>query len=408
MIPFTIPYIPDKAIDAVTEVLRSGWITTGPVTKSFEKKLTQYCGNRTTLCLNSATAGLELILRWFGVGPGDEVIVPAYTYCASANVILHCGATPVLVDSLSREVNADPTLIKKAITARTKVIIPVDLFGFPCDYDEINALVNDPEIRQLFHASHPNQEKLGRILVLSDAAHSLGASYKGKKTGSLTDVTVFSFHAVKNLTTAEGGSIALNLPEPFDNEAEYKRLNILGLHGQSKDALAKTVTGGWRYDVIEAGYKVNMTDIMAAIGTVQLEEYEEMMGIRKRIFDAYTEAFSKHAWAEIPVYRTGDKCTSYHVYNLRIKDISETLRDRIIEAIFAQQVAVNVHFQPLPLLSAYKNAGYRMEDYPVAFGNYAREISLPVFHSMSAGQVDTVISAVVHAVEKVLKDEANL
>ncbi len=402
MIPFTIPYISEKAIAEVDKVLRSGWITTGPVTKRFEQELAGYCGVPKVLCLNSATAGLELILRWFGVGPGDEVIVPALTYCASANVILHCGATPVLADSDADNGNISAAGVRRLITERTKVIIPVDLFGYPCDYNEFNELVKEDAIRKLFRPSHPRQEKLGRILVMSDAAHSLGAGYHGKKTGSLTDVTVFSFHAVKNLTTAEGGAIALRLPAPFDHDEEYRTLNISGLHGQSKDALAKTRSGGWRYDVIEAGYKVNMTDIMAAIGSALLEEYETMMQVRKRIFDRYTEAFKPYAWADIPVYESPEKHSSWHVYNFKIHGITEAQRDAIIDELLAAQIAVNVHFQPLPLLSVYKQTGYDIKNYPLAFDRYAREISLPVFHTMSEEQVNTVIEAVIRCTEKIL------
>lgn len=402
MIPFTIPYISEKAIAEVDKVLRSGWITTGPVTKRFEQELAVYCGVPKVLCLNSATAGLELMLRWFGVGPGDEVIVPALTYCASANVILHCGATPVLADGDADNGNISARGVRKLITEHTKVIIPVDLFGYPCDYSAFNELVMEDEVRKYFRPSHPNQEKLGRILVMSDAAHSLGAGYHGKKTGALTDVTVFSFHAVKNLTTAEGGAIALRLPAPFDHDEVYRTLNISGLHGQSKDALAKTRSGGWRYDVIEAGYKVNMTDIMAAIGSALLEEYEAMMQVRKHIFDRYSEALKPYAWADIPVYESPEVHSSYHVYNFKLHEVTEAQRDAVIDALFAEQIAVNVHFQPLPLLSVYKQAGYDMKNYPLAFDRYAREISLPVFHAMTEEQVNTVIEAVIRCTEKIL------
>src|ERR1035437_4397884 len=255
MIPFSPPRIDQKIIDEVTAALKSGWISTGPRTKLFEKKITEYCGNKNTLCLNSATAGLEIMLRWFGVGEGDEVILPAYTYAATANVIIHCGATPVFVDVNANDFNISGKEIEKHITGKTKVIMPADFGGYPCDYDEINALVVAK--KKIFVAKSDNQKKLGRILILSDSAHSLGAEYKGKKTGSLTDVSVFSFHAVKNLSTAEGGAVALNLPAPFDNEAIYKGLCISSLHGQNKDALAKQQKGNWRYDVIEAGYKCN-------------------------------------------------------------------------------------------------------------------------------------------------------
>lgn len=402
MIPFSPPRI-DKAItDAVVEALNSGWITTGPKTKEFERQITAYCGHKNTLCLNSATAGLELILRWFGVKEGDEVILPAYTYCATANVVEHCGATPVLVD-VNDDFNISISAVEKAITEKTKVIMPVDFAGFPCDYDELNAIVNRIEIKQRFKANSPEQEKLGRILILSDAAHSFGASYKGKKTGSLTDVSVFSFHAVKNLTTAEGGAIALNLPEPFDNKAIYDYLCVFSLHGQNKDALAKMQKGNWKYDVIEAGYKCNMTDMAAAIGLVELNRYEnDTLVKRKQIFENYDKVFNSKAWAKLPVYLNADKISSFHLYPLRIKGISETQRDQIIQKIFDQDVSVNVHFIPIPLLSYYKNKGYKMEDYHQAYHNYSTEITLPVFYNLTEEQQEQVIKAVINSVESVI------
>jgi dTDP-4-amino-4,6-dideoxygalactose transaminase len=401
MIPFTKPHISEKAIEAVNKVLHSGWITTGPVTKEFEKQITEYCGCKKSLCLNSATAGLELILRWYGVGPGDEVIVPAYTYCATANVVMHCGAQPVLADGKKDDFNIDPAQIRALITEKTKVIIPVDLFGYPCDYDEINALVREDAIKKMFRPSHPNQEKLGRILVLSDAAHSLGGIYKGKRCGSLTDITVFSFHAVKNLTTSEGGAIAMNLPEPFDHEAEYKKLNVSSLHGQSKDALAKTTEKGWKYDVHEAGYKMNMTDILAAIGSVMLEEYDEMLAKRKELFHAYNEALSDQELFELPVFETADKISSYHVYNLRLKGFTEDQRDRVMDDMIRQQIYANVHFIPLPLLSFYRNQQFDIRNFPVARDNYSREISLPLFFTMSREQLQTVTDALIHSVKTI-------
>lgn len=403
MIPFSPPKIYQEIIDEVVDTLNSGWITTGPKTKLFEEKLAEYAGNKKTLCLSSATAGLEIMLRWFGVKEGDEVIIPVYTYCATANVVIHCGATPVFVD-VNDDFNISVEKIRAAITEKTKVIMPVDFAGFPCDYDEINNLVNSDDIIQKFHPNNEIQKKLGRILVLSDAAHSIGGVYKGKRTGSLTDVSVFSFHAVKNLTTSEGGAVALNLPEPFNNEDIYKYLCIKTLHGQSKDALAKT-NGTWRYDVIEAGYKSNMTDIQASIGLVELKNYEkDTLPRRKEIFELYTEGLGKHQWAQLPVYKTADKETSYHLYPLRIKDTTESQRDEIIQHIFAKEVSVNVHFQPLPLLTYYKNLGYKIADFPTAFNNYSREISLPVYFDLTNEQVQIVIDAVISSVKEVLGD----
>ena len=403
MIPFSPPRIDQKVIDEVVDTLKSGWITTGPKTKEFERRLTAYCGNKATLAVNSNTVGLEVVLRWFGVQEGDEVIVPAYTYCATANVIVHCGAKPVMVDVNADDFDVCLENVRRAITDKTKVIMPVDLGGMPCAYDELFELVETEEVKTLFQAKTEEQRKLGRILILSDSAHSIGAEYKGRKAGCLADVSVFSFHAVKNLTTAEGGAIMLNLPEPFDNEEVYRYLCTYTLHGQNKDALAKTKKGAWRYDVLVSGFKGNMTDIMASIGLVELSRYEDdTLHYRKCIYDQYTDAFSRYGWAELPIYETEDRKSSYHVYCLRVKGITEQQRDEIIQRIFDKDVSVNVHFQPLPLLSAFKNKGYKMEDYPVAYDNYCREISLPVWYGLSEEMVKTVIDAVICSVEEVL------
>jgi dTDP-4-amino-4,6-dideoxygalactose transaminase len=403
MIPFSPPYITQEAIDSVVDTLKSGWITTGPKTKLFEKELTAYNGNSATLCLNSATAGLEVMLQWFGVTEGDEVILPAYTYCATANVVMHLGATPVFVDVNANDFNINVDNVRKAITTKTKVIMPVDFAGYPCDYTALNALVNDTIIKQLFVASTDNQTKLGRIMVLSDAAHSIGAVYNGKRTGALCDVSVFSFHAVKNLTTAEGGAIALNFSAPFDNEEIYKALCIKTLHGQNKDALAKMQKGNWKYDIVEAGYKCNMTDISAAIGLVELSRYEsETLPKRKHIYDSYTQLLSKYNWAILPTYETNEKTTSYHLYTLRIKGITEAQRDAIMQVIFNYDVAVNVHFIPVPMLSFYKKQGYTIEHYPTTYANFACEISLPVFYTLTDENIATVVSAVVNGVTQIL------
>ncbi|MEN9988317.1 MAG: hypothetical protein RLZZ585_1356 [Bacteroidota bacterium] len=401
MIPFSPPRIDQRVVDEVSAALLSGWITTGPRTKLFEKKITEYCGCQTTVAVNSWTAGMEILLRWWGVGPGDEVIIPVYTYCASANVVLHTGATPVMVDISGEDFNISIEKIKASITERTKVIMPVDIAGYPCDYDAIYQLVEAN--RSIFHASNEKQEKLGRILIAADAAHSFGASYKGKMSGAIADVTCFSFHAVKNLTTAEGGAICFNLPDGFDHEEIYKQFCIKILHGQSKDALAKTQKGAWRYDVLEPGFKCNMTDLQAAIGLIELERYQENLDRRKVIFEAYDAAFQQSSWALTPLHSTADNKTCYHLYQLRIAGVSEEQRDAIIQEIFEQDVAVNVHFQPLPLLTAYKYMGYKMEDYPEAWNKYSTEISLPVYFNLTDEQVQQVIAAVKTAVFKVLQ-----
>ncbi|NLF43112.1 MAG: DegT/DnrJ/EryC1/StrS family aminotransferase [Bacteroidales bacterium] len=400
MIPFSPPRIDKKIIDEVSAAMQSGWITTGPRTKKFEKEITAFCGHPATLCVSSATAGMELMLKWFGIKPGDEVIIPAYTYCATANVVVHCGAKPVMID-VGTDFNINERLIKQAITSRTKAIMPVDLGGWPCNYPAIMDIAKSDEAKALFNAETKEQADLGRILVLSDAAHSFGASVNGIATGKLADITVFSFHAVKNLTTAEGGAICLNLPAPFDNDAIYKYLCVKSLHGQTKDALAKTKTGGWRYDVVEPGYKCNMTDIQAAMGLVEIERYrDDMLKRRKEIFDAYSNAFSLCDWAEIPPYINDEKSSSFHVFLLRVKNITEGIRDKIIDEITSNQVGVNVHFIPLPLLSYYKNNEYRIEDYPVAYDNFSREITLPVYYDLSDDNVRIVIETVKKSVLK--------
>ena len=400
MIPFSPPRIDQAVIDEVTAALQSGWITTGPRTKQFEKEISAYCNAKTTIAVSSWTTGMEVLLRWWGVGPGDEVILPVYTYCASANVILHTGATPVFVDVNAADFNLSLEKVAEKITAKTKVIMPVDLGGLPCDYAELYKLIEQK--KDLFKAASPQQEKLGRILLAADAAHSFGALYQGKRVGSIADITVFSFHAVKNLTTAEGGAISFHLPADFDHDEIYKTFNIKILHGQSKDALAKTQKGAWRYDVLEPGFKCNMTDIQAAIGLIELGRYQENLDRRKQIFEQYDHAFKNTSWAWTPLYEKQEKISSYHLYQLRIKDITEAQRDAIIQEIFEHDVAVNVHFQPLPLLSAYKNLGYQITDFPQAYANYSTEISLPVYYDLNDEQVKQVIAAVLASVEKIL------
>ena len=401
MIPFSPPRMDDRVVEEVKAALLSGWITTGPRTKKLEQNLSDYTGASKTLCVNSASSGLELMLRWFGVKEGDEVIVPAYTYAATANVVIHCGAKVVFVDVNESDFNISLKEIEKAITPKTKVIIPVDLGGYPADYDEILAIVNGK--KSMFSPQTAEQEILGRILILSDAAHSVGATYKGRKAGVLADVTVFSFHAVKNLTTAEGGAICLSLPPAFDVQEIYNALNRKSLHGQSKDALAKTQKGAWRYDILEAGYKYNMTDIQAAIGLVELERYDNDMLIRRRtIYQRYTKAFQVYPWAHLPVYESEEKTTSYHLYLLRIKGVTELQRDQIIEHIFNSDVSVNVHYIPLPMMTFYKGLGYRIEDYPQSYKNFEGEITLPVYYTLTDEMTDTVIAAVIDSVEKVL------
>jgi dTDP-4-amino-4,6-dideoxygalactose transaminase len=404
MIPFAPPRIDQQIIDEVVDTLKSGWITTGPKTKKFEKKLAAYCKCQHVLCLNSATAGLEIMLRWFGVKEGDEVILPAYTYSATANVVVHCGATPVFVDVHENDFNINVNQICNAITPKTKVIMPVDFGGYPCDYNSIMGIVNDSVIKSIFSASNDIQKKLGRILVLSDSAHSLGARYKGTITGTLADSSVFSFHAVKNLTTAEGGAIALTLPNPFDNASVYDSLCISTLHGQNKDALSKLQKGNWRYDIVEAGYKMNMPDILASIGLVELERYDnETLPKRKQICETYASLLRNEEWAIVPRFKSDDTESSYHLFPLRIKNVTEDMRDNIMKRIFDNDVSVNVHFIPVPMMSFYRNKGYDIKNYPVTYELYSTEISLPVFFDLTTGQINEVIDVVKNAVKEELE-----
>lgn len=405
-IPFSPPHIDQETIDEVVDTLKSGWITTGPKTRLFEEKLATYCGVNKVLAINSATIGLELVLRWFGVGKGDEVILPAYTYAATANVVMHTGAKPIMVDINPGDYNISIKAIKKAITKKTKVIMPVDIAGFPCDYEAINNLIQKEKILKKFNPKTQIQQELNRILVLADAAHSFGAIYDNKKSGNLADISVFSFHAVKNLTTAEGGAITFTLPLPFDNDAIYRFFKIYSLHGQSKDALEKTKGSGWQYDILLPGYKGNMTDIQASIGLIVLKHYDaENLKRRKEIFNYYVNAFKTKPWAILPIFKTDNKETSYHLFLLRIDGISESQRNEIMNLIDENEVSVNVHFQPLPMLTAYKNLNYKMDNYPVAYKNYSQTISLPVYQDLTDNQLKKITTTVISCVEKIIFNE---
>lgn len=400
-IPFSPPYIDDTVINEVVDSLRSGWITTGPKVKALEGEIKSFSGAQEVLCVNSWTSGAIMMLRWLGVKAGDEVIVPAYTYSATALAVLHAGAKPVMVDS-GTDFNISVDAIRKAITPETKAIIPVDIAGFPCDYGRIMELVTAPEIQKMFKAESPVQEKLGRVLVMNDAAHSLGAYYsKSQRTGCETDIAIFSLHAVKNVTTAEGGAICLNLPAPFDNTELYRELRMMSLNCQTKDAFSKSKAGGWRYDIVGLGMKINMADVNAAIGLAQIREYPKLLQERKRVFDTYTRAFENCDWAVIPPSIKGDKESSYHIYALRIKDFTEEQRDRMIDEISKSEVAVNVHFIPMPMLSFFKSLGYDIKDYPQAYENYKGEISLPVYPQLDEEKLAFIIQTVKKAYDKV-------
>ena len=391
-IPFSPPDITDLEINNVIEVLKSGWITTGPMTKKFESKISEYCGTEKTVCLNSATAAMEMTLRALEIGKGDEIITTAYTYTASASVIHHTGAKIVMIDTEKDSYEMDYEKLEQAITAKTKAIIAVDLAGIICDYDKIFKIVERQ--KEKFVASGKLQKTFGRIIVMADGAHSFGANYKGEKSGSVADFTSFSFHAVKNITTAEGGAVTWKNNEAIDNEEIYKTILTLSLHGQTKDALAKTKPGAWEYDVVSPAYKCNMTDIMAAIGLAQLERYEEMIIRRKEIIEKYDEAFSNTELYHILNHYTDESDSSGHLYLLRLVGKTEKYRNDLITRLAEKGISTNVHYKPLPMLTAYKNLGFNIKDYPNAFDMYKNEISLPLNTLISEDQIDYLLNEI--------------
>jgi len=401
-IPFSPPFVDDNVLSEVVDSLSSGWITTGPKVKSLEEEICKLTGISRSVCVNSWTSGAILVLKWFGVNEGDEVIVPAYTYSATALAVLHCGAVPVMVD-ITRDFTIDVNAIEEAVTSRTKVIMPVDIAGWPCDYDAINALVIKDSVKKHFIANSDKQALLGRILVISDAAHSIGALYNGTRSGKLTDLTIFSFHAVKNITTAEGGAICLNLPQSFSNEEEYKLMKLYTLNGQNKDAYTKSQAGGWKYDILFAGLKVNMPDVCAAIGLAQIRKYDSLLlKERERVARTYHAFFFKYKQFELPPLEDENRKSCFHLYALRINSCEEEQRDLIIEEITQNGVAVNVHFIPMPMLTVFKNLGYKIEDYPVAYDNYSREISLPIYPQLTNEQVDYICESVLFSYKEVV------
>ena len=382
-IPFSPPDIGEQEIQAVTEALRSGWITTGPKTKEFERKIAAFCGTEKAVCLNSQTACAEMTLRALGVGAGDEVITSAYTYTASASVICHVGATPVLIDTAPGSYEMDYCKLEEAITEKTKVIIPVDIAGVPCDYEKIFQIVERK--KGLFRPSeNPLQKAFGRIIVQADGAHSFGASRNGIPSGSLADFTCFSFHAVKNLTTAEGGAVVWKEREGIDSEDLYRLYMLLSLHGQSKDALAKTQLGAWEYDIVAPYYKCNMTDIMGSLGLVQLERYSSLLARRREIIQIYTQELQGLP-VEILVHESPAYISSKHLFLVRLTGKTEQQRNQIITKMAQAGIATNVHYKPLPMHTAYKNLGFRIEDYPNAYQMYHNEITLPL-HTLLTDQ----------------------
>ena len=401
-IPFSPPYIDDDIKDEVLDVLSSGWITSGPKVKALEEEICNISGVSKSVCVNSWTSGAILVLKWFGVKEGDEVIIPVYTYSATALAVLHCGAKPIMVD-VTGDFNIDVKLIKKAITSKTKVIMPVDIAGWPCEYDEINKIVNNISVKSLFNAETKKQKVLGRILVVSDAAHSIGAIYNKLPSGKFTDITIFSFHAVKNITTAEGGAICINLPESFNIIEEYELMKLYTLNGQNKDALTKSKDGGWRYDILFAGLKINLPDLNAAIGLAQLRKYNTyLIKERKRVALLYNKFFEKYDFLQLPPLKDIKRESCYHLYALRINGISDSQRDSIIKEITLLGVSVNVHFIPLPMLTLFKSMGYKIEDYPIGYDNYLREISLPIYPQLKNEEIDYICKAIISSYKKVI------
>lgn len=398
-IPFSPPDMSELEVEEVKEAILSGWITTGPRTKEFEKQISEYVGTKNTVCLNSATAAMELTLHVLGVGPGDEVIVPAYTYTASCSVICHVGATPVMIDCAENSFEMDYEKLPDLITEKTKVIIPVDLAGIICDYKKIYEAVNSK--KNLFKANNYIQKVFNRIIVMADSAHGFGAIQNGIHAGAIADFTCFSFHAVKNLTTAEGGAVTWKSKKEINDEDLYKQYQLLSLHGQTKDALSKNKLGAWEYDIVMPAYKCNMTDINAAIGLVQLKRYPEMLGWRHEIIRRYDEAFK-----DLPVtlldHRNEEHQSSGHLYFVRVNNITEEKRNEIIIKMAEKGIACNVHYKPLPMLTAYKNLGFDIENYPNAYNQYKNQITLPLYTKLVMDDIDYILRAFEDSIKETL------
>ena len=396
-IPFSPPDMTEAEEIEVAQVLRSGWITTGPRTKEFERQIASYCHTPKVVCLNSATACMEMILRVLGVGPGDEVITSAYTYTASASVACHVGAKLVMVDTAPNSFEMDYEQLAQAITSRTKVIIPVDLAGIICDYDRIFSIANDK--KQLFQPSNKLQNSIGRVIILADAAHAFGAKRNGKMCGEIADFTSFSFYAVKNLTTAEGGALTWRSIPGIDNEWLYQQFQLLSLHGQNKDALAKTQLGAWEYDIVAPNFKCNMTDIMAGIGLVQLKRYPEILRRRQQIINRYDEVLRDQN-LQLLLHYGENHTSSGHLYLVRLigREIDE--RNEIIIKMAERGIACNVHYKPLPMMTAYKNLGFDIANYPNAYNQYRNEITLPLHTRLSDEEIEYVLANFINLISK--------
>ena len=394
---FSPPDMSELEVNEVADAIRSGWITTGPRTKEFERRIAAFCHTEKAVCLNSATACMELVLRLLGVGPGDEVITSAYTYTATASVTTHVGAKIVMVDTAPNSFEIDYDKLADAITERTKVIMPVDLAGIVCDYDKIYAAVESK--KHLFKPANDLQKAFGRVIVLADAAHAFGAQRDGKMCGEIADFTSYSFHAVKNLTTAEGGAVVWRNIPGVDNEWIYKQFQLLSLHGQSKDALAKTQLGAWEYDIVYPAYKCNMTDIMAAIGLKQLERYPELLKRRKQIIERYNKAL-KDCNVQVLNHYGDDHAGTGHLYLVRLLGKDMEYRNNVIIEMAKRDIACNVHYKPLPMMTAYKNLGFDIKDYPNAYNQFVNEITLPLHTCLTDEQVEYVITNFVDIISK--------
>ena len=397
-IPFSLPLLDESVVSEVVDALTvTGWITSGPKVQQFEKEIGEYVGCPHTIAVSSWTTGAMVALRWLGVGPGDEVIVPAYTYCATALAVMNVGATPVMVD-VEEPFHLALDQIEAHINERTKAIIPVDLGGWPCDYEKLAQILQSDTVTAKFKPNGRVQEQLGRPLVIADAAHSLGATRGGKQVGTLTDVTIFSFHSVKHLTTGEGGMICLNLPPGFDLDEERKIVKYLSLNGQTKTALEKSTVGGWRYDIVDQGFKANMPDLCAAVGLAQIRQYpSKMLPERQRIFEAYNDAFSDCDWAILPSMRDAECESSLHLYQLRIDGIEEERRNAMMRTVGDMGIGVNVHYVPMPMLTLFKDRGYDIREFPNTYRLYQNEITLPVYNGLSEDSVRAVANAIIHA-----------
>lgn len=392
-IPFSPPDLTDAEVEEVASALKSGWITTGPKTKALEKEVAEFCDTDKAVCLSSQTSCAEIALRLLGIGEGDEVIVPAYTYTATAEVVCHVGARLIFIDSQPDSLEMDYDAVEKAITPKTKVIIPVDLGGVPCDYDRIFSIVEKK--KELFTPSNDIQSKFGRIIVCADTAHAFGSSWHGKPIGSVADFSSFSFHAVKNFTTAEGGALTWKHRDDIDGDELYKTAQLLSLHGQSKDALSKNQLGSWEYDIVGPWYKCNMTDIHAAIGLAQMERYPALLKRRREIIEKYDRAFKPLGVYTLPHF-TDEHISSGHLYLTRIfkkngEPVSDEERREIIIKMAERDIATNVHYKPLPMMTAYKKLGFDIKDYPNAYAQYANEITLPLFSRLTDEEVDYII-----------------